>query len=89
MSPIALKLLTLAYENYEKTSNKAFSYQFKNADDMFYSTEAAQQLYDDGYIENVSDFVFETSVSIFSGPICFDITSSGIKYMRSYRESQS
>ena len=86
MSPIALKLLSASYENYEKTSDKAFSYQFKNADDMFYSVEAARQLNEDGYIENVSDFVFESSFSIFSGPITFELTTNGIEYMRSNRK---
>lgn len=86
MSPIAIKLLSLAYEHYEKTSDKTFSYQFKNADDMFLSTEAANQLYEGGYIANVSDFVFEDSISPFSGPIYFELTPRGIEYMRTNRK---
>lgn len=86
MSPIALKLLSSAYNFYQKTNSRTFSYQFKNSDDMFYSIEAAQQLFDDGYIENVSDFVFEDSIDIFSGPIVFDLTYTAIEYMRTNRE---
>ena len=86
MSPIAIKLLSLAYEHYEKTSDKTFSYQFKNADDLLPSPEAANQLSEDGYIANVSDFVFEDSISPFSGPIYFELTPRGIEYMRTNRK---
>lgn len=86
MSPITIKLLSLAYEHYENTSDKTFSYQFKNADDMFLLTEAANQLYEDGYIDNVSDFVFEDSISPFSGPVFFELTTRGIEYLRTYRK---
>lgn len=88
MSPIAIKLLSLAYEHYEKTSDKTFSYQFKNADDMIQSVTGADQLYEDGYIDNVSDNVTSSHVSIVPvTPITFDITDAGIEYMRFHRES--
>lgn len=86
MSPIALELLSLAYKNYEKTFDRAYSYQFRNSNEMVHSIEAAQQLYEDGYIENVSDFIFESSISFFSGPITFELTNKGIEYMCSNRK---
>lgn len=86
MSPIALKLLTIAYEQYLKTFNRECTYMYKNADDMFYSTEAIKQLYDDGYIDNVPEFVFHDTISIAAGPISFEITDRGIGYMRSNRK---
>lgn len=64
MSPAAFTLLSMAFEHYERTSDKAFSYQFKNADDMIRSITGADQLYEDGYIDNVSDNVISSHVSI-------------------------
>lgn len=89
MSPAALKLLTAAYENYLKTSKKFFffSYQFRNADDLMSAVNGAQQLHEDGYIENVSESVYARTVSIIpSEPITFELTFKGIEYMRSNRE---
>lgn len=86
MSPIALSLLSKAYKHYEQTLDVEFSYQPKNADDLFYSTEAACQLYDNGYIKDVSEFVFSDSISNLFEPIVFTITFKGINYMRSNRK---
>ena len=87
MSPAALKLLTAAYENYLKTSKKFFSYQFRNADDLMSAVNGAQQLHEDGYIENVSEAVYARTVSIIpSEPITFELTFKGIEYMRSNRK---
>ncbi len=86
MSPIALVLLEKAYSHYQKTFDRTFSYQCKNANDMFNSTEATCQLYEYGYIENVSDFVFEDSITNFFNPIVFTLTDRGIEYMRSNRK---
>ena len=87
MSPAALKLLTAAYENYVKTSKKFFSYQFRNADDLMSAVNGAQQLHEDGYIENVSESVYARTVSIIpSEPITFELTFKGIEYMRSNRK---
>ena len=85
MSPAALKLLTAAYENYLKTSKKFFSYQFRN--DLMSAVNGAQQLHEDGYIENVSESVYARTVSIIpSEPITFELTFKGIEYMRSNRK---
>jgi len=35
MSPAALKLLSAAYENYNKTQNTHFSFSNKNRNDLF------------------------------------------------------
>lgn len=86
MSPIALKLLSSAYEQYLKSGSKSCSYRYKSSDDMFYSTDAALQLYDDGFITDVSAFVFDDEVSIFSGPIRFTLTDKAIEYMRNNRK---
>lgn len=87
MSPAALKLLTATYENYLKTSKKFFSYQFRNADDLMSAVNGAQQLHEDGYIENVSESVYARTVSIIpSEPITFELTFKGIEYMRSNRK---
>ena len=90
MSPAAFTLLSMAFEHYERTSDKAFSYQFKNADDMIRSITGADQLYEDGYIDIVSDNVIFSHVSIVPViPNTFDITDAGIEYMRSHREAKS
>lgn len=82
MSPVALRLLQMAYKHYQETGERSFSYQYKKGNDMFYGIEAANQLYDDGYIDDVSDFVFEDSYSPFDGPISFTITDKGLRYIR-------
>lgn len=90
MSPNALKLLSMAYENYLKTYDRYFSYQFRNNDEMIRSIAGASQLYEDSYIDNVSDNVTSSHVSIVPViPITFEITDAGIEYMRSHRESKS
>lgn len=83
ISPAALKLLSAAYENYNKTQNTHFS--SKNGNDLFYTITGIRQLYEDGYINNVPDFVFQNSINLFV-PISFDITESGIEYMRTNRK---
>lgn len=87
MSPAAFELLTKAYEYYLKSYDRHFTYQFKNGDDLFYSINGAQQLDNNGYIDNVSDNTYSSRISIApSDPIFFDLTDKGIGYMRSHRE---
>lgn len=87
MSPAAFELLSKAYEHYLKSYDRHFSYQFKNGNDLFYSINGAQQLDRDGYIDNVSDNVYSSQISIVPlDPIVFDLTDKGIGYMRSHRE---
>lgn len=88
--PNNIKLLTMAYEHYEKTSDITFSYAFRSMKDWFYMLDAAQQLYDYGYITNVSDSVFETefdALQLAVNHITFDLTYSGVQYMRTYIEA--
>lgn len=90
MSPNALKLLSMAYEHYLKTYDRYFSYQFRNSDEMICSITGAGQLYEDGYIDNVSDNVTSSRVSIVPVmPITFESTDAGIEYMRIHRESKN
>ncbi len=87
MSPAAYELLAKAYDHYLEDQDRHFSYLFKNGDDLFYSINGAQQLDRDGYIDNVSDAVYSSQVSIVPPePIVFDLTDKGIGYMRSHRE---
>lgn len=87
MSPTEFELLEKAYLHYQGTSDLTFSYLCRNADELFYFTEAACCLYEAGYIENVSEFVFESSISNFFDPIVFTLTNRGIEYMCANRES--
>lgn len=87
MSPVEFKLLEKAYLHYQETSDLTFSYLCRNADELFYLAEAACYLCEAGYIENVSEFVFESSISNFFDPIVFTLTNLGIEYMRANRES--
>lgn len=83
MSPAAFKVLSAAYDNYKRTGDLYFSYQAKNADDWRDSIEVVQQLASDGYIDEVSDFVFARP--IVANPLSFidfNITDRGIEYMR-------
>ena len=51
------------------------------------AVNGAQQLHEDGYIENVSESVYARTVSIIpSEPITFELTFKGIEYMRSNRK---
>jgi len=52
---------------------------------FFYTITGIRQLYEDDYINNVPDFVFHNSINL-SVPISFDITESGIEYMRTNRK---
>ncbi len=87
MSPAALELLTKAYNHYLKTYDRHFSYLFQNGNDLFLSVSGAQQLERDGYIDNVSDNVYSSKISIVPvEPITFNLTDKGIDYMRSQRK---
>ena len=85
MSPAAFKILTQAYNHYLESYDRHFSYLFKNADDLFYSVNGVLQLDEDGYIDNVSDNVYASQISIVPPePISFDLSDRGIDYMRSH-----
>lgn len=87
MSPIALKLLTKAYENYKKTGDTYFEYLIQDSESLIYDIAAVRQLYNSGYIEEVSDFVFSNNIpNIFSRPITFTLKDIAIEYMTTRRE---
>lgn len=89
LSKIAEKLLLIAYEHWEKTSEVTFTYHFRNLDGWYLSTEAAAQLYKIGYIDNVSDSVLDDTLTITMErpiePVVFDITWNGIRAAQSIK----
>lgn len=86
MSPIAYQLLSKAYEHYLQTSNPVYSHHSPNGDDRYFSTEAAIELYEDGYIKNLSPWVLEDEMNPGLGPIVFELTLHGVEYVRTNRE---
>lgn len=80
MSPAALDILTESYKRYTSTLDTHFSF-YPSGNKLLYQIEGTRQLSHDGYIENVSDFVFAQRFPIPS-LIEFNITEKGIEYMR-------
>lgn len=88
MSPNAFHVLSAAYENYLKTGDTFFQYQPCNQDDQCNAIIGAKQLYEDGLIDEVSDFVLAFHVVARNlCPICLHITKVGVEYIRRKRES--
>ena len=85
MTPYELNLLSKAYDNYLKSSEIHFCYTPINGEDMFLSTESISGLLELGYINNVPESVFSDSIDPDTS-LSFDLTTSGINYMRSYRK---
>ena len=86
MNKTELRLLSYAYENYQKTLDPHCIYRWNNGNDMFFVSEALESLTEKGYISDVpSDII----TGIFSPltPFSFTITAVGIEYIRSQRES--
>lgn len=87
MSPAAFKILSAAYANYMKSENRYFSYQLSGTD-MGDLISGIRQLATDGYIDEVSDFVFDRPVRFDpTRPIVFCITEIGIEYISQNREA--
>ena len=86
MSPIALKYLKYAFEHYLQTSNKDYSYRFSDANDMFNAICAVRQLYEYGYIDNVSEYTIKEPITVSSDIINYSLTDLAINYMRRNRE---
>lgn len=84
MSPVAWNILSSAYENYLKTGDYYFMYQWENRNEFEDAIIGASQLYQDKYIDDVPDYVKPGYSSSFSIPavIDFNLTDAGIEYMR-------
>lgn len=88
MSPVALKVLSLAYDSYQKAKDFYVSIHPKNPNEWYDTVIGAQQLAQSGYIDEVSDFVFASPISAdITIPITFNITEIGIEYIRSKGEA--
>lgn len=87
MSPAALKLLTDAYKQYRRTGNKYIEYQIADSSEILDVVEGTRQLFEDGYIADISEFLLDTPITFsIDAPICFALTSRGIEYMRTRGE---
>lgn len=88
MSPIAFKVLSLAYDSYQKTKDFYVSIQPTNSNEWYDTVVGVRQLAQPGYIDEVSDFVLASPISAdIAIPITFNITELGIKYIRGKRET--
>ena len=88
MSPIALKVLSSAYDSYQKNRDFYVSIQPKNPSEWYDTVIGARQLAQSGYIDEVSDFVLSSPISAdITIPITFNITELGIEYMRGKGEA--
>lgn len=82
MSPIAFKVLSLAYDSYQKTKDFYVSIQPKNSNEWYDAVIGTRQLAQSGYIDEVSDFVLASPISAnITVPITFNITEIGIEYI--------
>lgn len=73
MSQSAKELLKFAFENYNKTNNRYYEHTCSNSQSKLFYTVAAEELEEDGYIEDVSED-FTT--------IYLTITFKGINYAK-------
>ncbi len=74
-------LLQLSFENYKKTNSLQYQFQPRNANELFYYTEAAAFLYEKNFIVPLSDNILEDCIDISSSQgtlIIFELTDSGI-----------
>lgn len=88
MSTVEIKLLSAAYEHYQKTGSFDFSYVSPNFDDWFNALTAARELYADGLIDTDLYYVTNSSVRNVPGdipPISFCVTQKGFDAIRSER----
>ncbi len=88
MNPVEIKLLSAAYEQYQKAGSFDFSYVSPNFDDWFDALTAARQLYTDGLIDTDLYYVTDSGVRNVPGdipPISFCITQEGLDAIRSER----
>lgn len=65
MNKTELRLLSYAYENYQKTLDPHCIYRWHNGNDMFFVSEALESLTEKGYISDVpSDIIFRSGISL-------------------------
>lgn len=87
MSPVALTLLTNVYAQYLRTRNEYVEYYIASSSEILDVVEGARQLFEDGYISDVSGFLFDSPITFsVDSPICFTLTARGIEYMRTHGE---
>jgi hypothetical protein len=74
------KLLTLAYANYQETSDKYFEIVAHDADELVLYVNEANYLYDNDFITDVSDNVFNSTIYIsdFDIVISFTLTDKAV-----------
>lgn len=88
MSPAAIKILSAAYENYLKTSNRHFTYQAFGAEDWIDALAGVRQLQQDKLIESDLYYVTDQSINVIpdtAAPFTFCITEMGIEEISGYR----
>lgn len=87
MSPVAFKILSAAYENYLKSGDRQFACQLSGSD-LADVIPGIRQLATDGYIDEVSDQLFDLPIRLDpTRPIVFHITEVGLEYIRQKREA--
>lgn len=92
MSPIESCLWNYISKSYLNTYDQYIEYSASNLQDWLDSCEAARQLFDDGLIEDVSDFVFVTSGPVPTTElpdIEFSLTETAVHKIESERKPQS
>lgn len=89
MNTIALKLLSLAYECYLKTSGKDFRFTPSNSNDYIQTINAVEYLEENGYILMLSNNVdadviklVEKGQIIDEATFYFELTDKGLEYCR-------
>lgn len=81
MNAFSEKLLTDSYIHYLQTSDRHFVYEAHNGDELLQGIAAGRQLYEDGYITNISDNIFALDIdTVFDTFISFDLTDVGAEY---------
>lgn len=94
MSPLAVQVLTNAYNHYLQTQEISYEYLAPNFNAWMDFLTGASQLYEEGYIEEVPWFVEQYGApGRHSLPgdipvIDFNITGKGIDFMRRNRENK-
>lgn len=82
MSPIAEKVLNLAYKQYLKTDSTRIELMALNSNDIFDLKMGLDQLFQDGFIANPSDNILSRIYTLFT-PFTFDLTYKAIDYIQS------
>lgn len=64
MSQSAKELLKFAFENYNKTNELYYEHTCYNSQSKIFYAAAAEELEEDGYIENVSEYFTTINLTI-------------------------